>query len=426
MTILLIESVAYRGRGGEPKANRRLLEGLAQRGHECHAITPSPDAPLSNGTPESSFHHNGVMVHPTPDSESTHKIASVKEAVELFVQRYDVDRTLVSSHSPTKQLVTIALEHSPCVVLLVHSSMYLPFGPFGFIENEHAHEQMRQADGIITVSRHLQRYLKEWGDLDAEMIRFPAYDDGPFPNYGAEAGADPDGRYVLMINPCAVKGIDLFLDLTRHFPDVSFASVPTWGTTADDRRRLHERPNVTILDPVDDVDRLYRQTRVLLVPSVWDEAFGLVSVEAMLRGLPVLSSDAGGLPEAKLGVDYVLPVRTIEGYALQADDRDVPKARVPEQDVGPWVEALDRVLNDEDHYQRLAAHSRRAAHAFVESVTIDPFEDFLQGLESERSSDPTAAGDSDVDAGSKEQLRDLPRRDRAELLNDVLQSRNDS
>ena len=52
--------------------------------------------------------------------------------------------------------------------------------------------------------------------------------------------------------------------------------------------------------------RFSGHTRILLVPSLWGEAFGLVVVEAMLRGIPVLASNVGGLVEAKLGVDYIL------------------------------------------------------------------------------------------------------------------------
>ena len=37
------------------------------------------------------------------------------------------------------------------------------------------------------------------------------------------------------------------------------------------------------------------------MPSLWFEGFGLIAMEAMLRGLPVIASDSGGLEEAKAG-----------------------------------------------------------------------------------------------------------------------------
>ena len=94
-------------------------------------------------------------------------------------------------------------------------------------------------------------------------------------------------------------------------PAIPFAAVPTWGTKSKDRAALAQLSNVKLLDPSPNIDDIFARTKVLLVPSLWGEAFGQIVVEAMLRGIPVLASNAGGLPEAKLGIDYVLPVNSI-------------------------------------------------------------------------------------------------------------------
>jgi len=75
---------------------------------------------------------------------------------------------------------------------------------------------------------------------------FRSMGNGPFANHGA--GSD---GHVTIINPSAVKGIDIFLQLADAFPETSFAAVPTWSTTPDDVAVLKARRNVKILPPVE-------------------------------------------------------------------------------------------------------------------------------------------------------------------------------
>ncbi len=44
-------------------------------------------------------------------------------------------------------------------------------------------------------------------------------------------------------------------------------------------------------------DRIFAASGVLLVPSLWDEAFGMVGVEAFAQGTPVVAYDVGGISE---------------------------------------------------------------------------------------------------------------------------------
>jgi glycosyltransferase involved in cell wall biosynthesis len=187
-----------------------------------------------------------------------------------------------------------------------------------------------------------------------------------------------DNRFVTLVNPCAVKGISIFLGLSRRFPEVEFAAVPTWGTTPEDLAALQAHPNVTILPPVDDIHEVLKQTRIALVPSLWAEARSRVILEAMVRGIPVLASDVGGLAEAKLGVPYLLPVRPVTEYHSRVDDLMVPVAEIPEQDLGPWESALGRLLADRTHYDELSAQSRTAAMSYAANLNAGPFAAYLE------------------------------------------------
>src|SRR5437763_5731364 len=50
--------------------------------------------------------------------------------------------------------------------------------------------------------------------------------------------------------------------------------------------------------PTDEVATLLRQHKVMVVPSIWEESFGVVALEGAASGCVVLGSDGGGLPEA--------------------------------------------------------------------------------------------------------------------------------
>ncbi len=100
-------------------------------------------------------------------------------------------------------------------------------------------------------------------------------------------------KYVALINPAPHKGGLVFLDLARQMPHVQFLaqlgrSVPVNGLTS--------LPNVVVRPPTPDLDDLYAETKVLLVPSP-NEPFGRVAVEGALGGCLLLLHDAGGLKE---------------------------------------------------------------------------------------------------------------------------------
>jgi hypothetical protein len=74
----------------------------------------------------------------------------------------------------------------------------------------------------------------------------------------------------------------------------------------------------------------------------------------------VIASDIGGLREAHLGVDYLIPITPITHYQPQLDMNMVPVADVPPQNVSPWEQTLRRLVTDRAHFEELSAQSRRA------------------------------------------------------------------
>ncbi len=90
-----------------------------------------------------------------------------------------------------------------------------------------------------------------------------------------------------------------------------------------------------------------------------------------------MAANVGGIPEAKMGVPYLLPVNPIARYETQLDAQMVPIADVPPQDLAPWREALQRLTEDGAHYQEISQASRAAALDYQSRLTVEPFEQLL-------------------------------------------------
>jgi glycosyltransferase involved in cell wall biosynthesis len=368
------------------------MAGLVARGHTCRAVglalteagLASKQAVIaalrSRGLEHESASETAV-VYPL-DGVQIHAVFDESRFlpyVEQLIAEFAADWLVVSSENAEFKLLRAASKQSSGrVAYLVHTPHLLPFGPDQIAKMpDDAATLVRGADLVLTVSEFMKNYLRRWGDLDSKVIHLPAFGEGPFPRFG---GFDSDGA-VMMYNPCAYKGGPIFAELARRLPEVKFLAIRGWGTNAADLATLKALLNVRVIEPVDNIDDVMCKARVVLMPSLWLESFGLFCVEAMLRGIPVIASKLGGLPEAKLGVDYVLPVRQISAYDLENfDDRGQPFTTIPPQDVEPWVSTLRLLLTDRREYERVSSDSRVAAERYVLSkCTVDSFEQALLG-----------------------------------------------
>jgi glycosyltransferase involved in cell wall biosynthesis len=123
------------------------------------------------------------------------------------------------------------------------------------------------------------------------------------------------------------------------------------------------------------MEKAWEDIKVLLVPSLWFEAWGIVVIEAHLRGIPVISSDAGALTEAMLGLEHIIPVDPIQGEIDETGEYIVP-----EQNVGPWVETVNRLMSDRVEYERLSAKTRSVTERWLENIDQMALERWLSDL----------------------------------------------
>ena len=403
MRILLAQnSLYYPAHGGGDKSNRLLLEALAARGHECRVVariavfgdaghTQYLESLAARGvTPQSSgggavvFERAGVEVHVVTKGNLRAYFAAQAEAFAPGV-------ILVSTDDPAQLLLEAALGNATArVVYLARATLALPFGPDCAFPSQAKTERIRACDAVAGVSQYVADYIRKYAGIDAVHVPIslmePRQPEKPEPKEPQPEKPEPedwpilgrfDNEFVTFVNPCAVKGIAIFLALADAFPETAFAAVPTWGTNQQDLAMLKARPNVRLLAPVDDINLLLARTRVLLAPSLWAEARSRIVLEALLRGVPVLAADVGGIPEAMMGVPYLLPVCPIVKYQMRLDEQMVPVADVPAQDIAPWREALARLLSDGAHYQEVSRQSRRAALEYAKQLHAGPFEKLL-------------------------------------------------
>jgi len=89
----------------------------------------------------------------------------------------------------------------------------------------------------------------------------------------------------------------------------------------------------------------YEQVDVVVVPSIREEPFGLVVIEAKANGLPVIASDIGGIPEALGGSDcgwltapgdFLALSRLLDSVSRQPDQLRI-KGRAAFDSVQKWT-----------------------------------------------------------------------------------------
>jgi len=99
------------------------------------------------------------------------------------------------------------------------------------------------------------------------------------------------------------KGVDILLHALTHVKEKFQLKIAGSGNAKEGLQKLAMEldlgENVEFLEwiPPDKIAELYQWARIVAVPSRWPEPFGMVGVEAMRSGRPVVATNSGGIPD---------------------------------------------------------------------------------------------------------------------------------
>jgi glycosyltransferase involved in cell wall biosynthesis len=205
----------------------------------------------------------------------------------------------------------------------------------------------RAAEQVTVISTPLVPRVTALGVAEERVTVVPMPVDE---SLGAEQGRPRDPRELLFVGRLVErKGAEFALralaELRRRGVDVRLTIAgdgPERGALESMARELQLGASVEFLGalPTPDVHRLYARAAIFVMPAVTDwkgeqEGFGLVVVEAMRAGMPVVASRSGGIPDI---------VRDSETGFL-----------VPERDTTALADRLQLLLGDAALARRLGA-----------------------------------------------------------------------
>lgn len=338
--------------GGSGAVATELGKALARKGHEVHFIVT--DVPFRLGT-----FVDHVYIH------------------EMDTTTYPVLRTPPYDFSLAALMANVIDEYE---LDILHAHYALPFAVCAFLAKQMAKRDVKvvttlhgtdvtvlaqdlrlkqvmklgieKSDRVTAVSQDLIAQTKELFETDKEIeCLYNFVDTDVFkPRAGDEVRkclSRPDERVLLHIsNFRPVKRIcDVIQIFARVANQVNARLVlvgegPDYNAARDLVHQLNLHNSVDFLGKQDEVAPLVDSADILLLPSE-KESFGLVALEAMACGVPVVGTIAGGIPEVVQHGEtgFLSPVGDVDQMAAQ----------------------VLQLLRDDELYQQFSINSRTRA-----------------------------------------------------------------
>ena len=381
--------------GGMNVYVRDLSRELIRRGHHVDIYTRSQDSQVPRISRR--IGRGGRVIHLPAGPEQPYSKYEVYDHLPEFVEGV---LSQAESDNITYDLIHSHYWLSGCVAHELRERWRVPFlhmfHTLGKMKNAVARSEEEQepllriekeefivqsADRIIAATPTEQEQLETMYGANSERIRVipPGVDLDlfkpiPIARAKEQVSLDPSCRSILFVGRIEpLKGIDTLLWaislITRKHPELTcgMCVVIIGGDSSrnqednemarlkDIQERLEIGEVVTFLgsQDQDNLPNYYSSAEMVVMPSDY-ESFGMVALEAMACGTPVIASDVGGLAH------LVRHGRT--GY------------RVPARDPGALAEKITRLLKDEGLRRRMGQRAACWAEGYSWTIVADRIE----------------------------------------------------
>ncbi|AWW30471.1 N-acetyl-alpha-D-glucosaminyl L-malate synthase BshA [Echinicola strongylocentroti] len=326
--------VCYPTFGGSGVVATELGKALAKEGHEVHFITYKQPTRL-DFLSENLFYHEvdiksyPLFEHAPYELALASKMVNVVKFEELDVLHVHYAIPHASAAYMAKQILktqrieipVVTTLHGTDITLVGKDPSYEPVVTFS----------INQSDGVTAVSEDLKRATYDHFDIQNGIQVIPNFIDlDRFKKQRKEhfkKAICPDDEK-LLVHTSNFRKVKRVEDVIRVFYEVRKV-VPAKlllvgdGPERDKMERLCRElgtcEDTRFLGKLDAVEEVLSVADLFLIPSE-KESFGLAALEAMACEVPVLSSDAGGIPELNIdGVTgFACKVGDIEGMTEKA------------------------------------------------------------------------------------------------------------
>ncbi len=324
---LKIGIVCYPTFGGSGVMATELGMALSQKGHEVHFITYQQPVRL-HFHPNIYYHEVSVPTYPLFDfppyeSALTSTMVSViaNNNLDLLHVHYAIPHASAAYFAKQilkrmgKEIPFITTLHGTDITLVGRDQTYAPVVAFS----------INESDAITAVSNNLREETYASFNIEKEIQVIPNFvDTERFRQSDKEhfkLMLAPQGERILVhvSNFRKVKRVEdaikTFAIVHRELPSklLMIGDGPERPNAEELCRNLGIFQEVRFIGKQEQMDEILSISDLFLLPSQY-ESFGLAALEAMACGVPVISTNAGGLPE--------INVQGVTGYLSDVGDVD--------------------------------------------------------------------------------------------------------